>query len=444
MQLLKALRDLSLKQLLPIAPAETTALHAICSKYSGRPQAREAPPERVARIVDIIQRDDISSLDYRDLRLLMSAAGTTEVITHSVLHTTLGEINRRHDARLVNATFKALMATYRDASMRRLLRSFCAEHSGALRSDFRHFALKTGVLESDDKLNQTAAGIIVCEDLHGFCVEHNLSTNILTSQYGVELKLAVTGQTMELRDADAVQRLIDWCLDQEHGTPIGDYYEAILQPFEVDSPLPQISRILLSKTVQKYGDPRLQEWPSLVGHDGGVRRDRCIATVKRWLSIEYLDLFIEIIGATADRQFAARKAFWLKYFEANNIIDITLILSSDADKVARKARRNTDNAEYMQWSMLTGASPNQSVLLMRIRDLIIAEWSHSGAIRFWDVNNPNAPQFHAKSYAGRVLRSKSLNVKVGGILRESIIHHENGQWRNSAAQVIEHYTGLKV
>jgi hypothetical protein len=77
-------------------------------------------------------------------------------------------------------------------------------------------------------------------------------------------------------------------------------------------------------------------------------------------------------------------------FEADLILDVTLVLASDADKVARKVQQRMDRAEYMQWSTLNGALSDQSVLLMRIGDLIIAEWSHSGAIRFWDVDSEGA------------------------------------------------------
>src|SRR5262249_40798007 len=156
-----------------------------------------------------------------------------------------------------------------------------------------------------------------------------------------------------------------------------------------------------------------------------------------WLSIEYLDLFIKIIEDTAeDRQFKPRKAFWLKYFERNLVSDVTLILASDAGRIARKTRTKLDNAEYMQWAALGSSLPNQSVLLMRIGDLIIAEWSHSGAMRFWNARAKNSPRFHDKEYVGSMLRNGSIKVKVGDEYRDSIIHHENGQWMKWAEQTI--------
>jgi hypothetical protein len=197
--------------------------------------------------------------------------------------------------------------------------------------------------------------------------------------------------------------------------------------------------------VVRFGDPRLGEWPGLLGKDSGFRRESCVATIKRWLSIEYLDLFIRIIETTAeDRQFRPRKAFWLKYFEKGVVSDLTLVLASDANTIARRMRSQADNAEYMKWSTLKGALSNQSVLLMRIGDLIIGEWSHSGAIKFWKSNNKNAPEFHLPEYLGSTLRNGSLKIKVGNEFREGLIHHDNGQWMNWARNAIEYHTGVSV
>lgn len=153
---------------------------------------------------------------------------------------------------------------------------------------------------------------------------------------------------------------------------------------------------------------------------------------------------MKIIEETAeDRQFKPRKAFWLKYFEKGVISDLTLILASDADRIARKMRARTNNVEYMKWATLNAALSNQSVLLMQIGDLVIAEWSHSGAMRFWKANTKVAPEFHATDYLSSKLRNGSLKVKVGGQLRDSIVHYENGDWMKWARDAIEYHTSVK-
>lgn len=158
-----------------------------------------------------------------------------------------------------------------------------------------------------------------------------------------------------------------------------------------------------------------------------------------------MDLFIKIIEKTAeDRQFKPRKAFWLKYFEKGVISDLTLALASDANAIARKMRNQADNAEYMQWATLRRALPNQSVLLMQLGDLIIAEWSHSGAMQFWKADNKTAPEFHLKEYFSSALRNGSLKIKVGNEFRDALIHYENQQWMAWARNAIEYHTGVSV
>jgi hypothetical protein len=91
-----------------------------------------------------------------------------------------------------------------------------------------------------------------------------------------------------------------------------------------------------------------------------------------------------------------------------------------------------------------GSPSNQSVLLMRLGDLIIAEWSHNGAIRFWKSTDKHAPQFHLPEYVGSQLRDGSMKIKVGNTQRDSIIHHENGDWMKWAAGAIKYFTNVTM
>jgi hypothetical protein len=414
MHLLKALHQFSLKQIHPVHQQHPTALDAVCKTYPDKPTSDNGNEERITSLVQTIRRGEIYKLHYRDIRRFMSAAGTIPLIDDAVIRASLQEIDQRHDSRLVSAAFKALLASYRDEQIRTRLRRFCGPHLGMLSSNLRDFAERSGILIADGNVGTLAERLVQYKDIPRFSVEHGIGSTILMSNYGLELKLAAIRHAVSLEDVAAIQLILDWSFAGEYGTPLGDFYEAMLQRFESQFPLPTVQKALLSRALQHYGDPRINEWPGLIGPDSYSRRERCISTIKRWLSIEYLDLFIKIIEKTSvDRQFAPRKAFWLKYFEADKIGDITLVLAADADKVARKAQQQLHSAEYMQWSTLHGALPNQSVLLMRMDDLIIAEWSHSGAIRFWDVDTPASPKFHMKSYYGHTL---SVRLKTCGVI----------------------------
>jgi hypothetical protein len=299
-------------------------------------------------------------------------------------------------------------------------------------------------LEGDGNLVQFGRELSQSGDIFRFCVSKGIG-NILSTSYGTELKLASIRAALSNPDSKLVEQSFNWAFADISGTPVSEYYETILSPFQKTVPPADVQKILMSTLVKKFKDPRIEDWPRLGGKNSEDRRDACLSTIKRWLSIEYLDLFIRIIEATAvDHQFKPRKSFWLKYFEKGVISDLTLILASDANAVARKTRGQSADSEYMKWASLNSALSDQSVLLMRLGDLIIAEWSHNGAMRFWKAGSNAAPEFHLADYSGADLRSGSIRVKVGGGYRDAIVHTPNGQWMMWASNAIEFHTGVRA
>jgi hypothetical protein len=445
MYLLKALNEFSIKRITRLTFPDVNALKKVCAKFDDNSGQSEDAGPRIKRILASFKAGEAAVLDRRDIRFITAAIGSSDLIRKNEVTNILTEVERRGDNRLFRAVFRALLASYREPVFRSLIRPFLARYSDVLRPDIRRFSDQSGILIDDGHLGKLGVDLARCKDIHGFCASKGITSNILASNYGIELKLAAVREGVKSADEKSLQQFLEWVFAGISGTPIGDYYEAMLSPFEANAPSPGVQKVLISKIVEKFRDPRLHIWPSLSGSNGQSRRDTCVATVKRWLSIEYLDLFIKIIESTAvDRMFKPRKAFWLKYFEKNVISDVTLILAADANKAARKMRSELDNAEYMQWATLSGASTNQSVLLMRLGDLIIAEWSHSGAMRFWKTDGKSVPKFHLKEYLGSELRDDSIKIKVGNGYRDSIIHSANGEWMRSASNVIKHQTGVSV
>lgn len=445
MYILKALNEFSVKRITRLAFPKVTALKKACVDFDGPKGLSEDAEGRIKRILASFKANEAALLDRRDIRFIIAAIGSSGLVSKNEVIGILVEVERRRDERLYGAVFRALLASYREPVLRSLIRPFLARYLNTLRPDMRRFSEQSGILNGDEHLQKLGVELAHSKDIYGFCASKSINSNILASNYGTELKLAAVREAVKLANEKSLQQFLEWIFVGISGTPVGDYYEAMLSPFESNAPSPGVQKFLISKVVEKFRDPRLHIWPSLRGSNGQDRRDRCVATVKRWLSIEYLDLFIKIIESTAvDRQFKPRKAFWLKYFEKSVISDVTLILAADANKVARKMRSELDNAEYMQWATLNGTLTNQSVLLMRLGDLIIAEWSHSGAMRFWKADGKSAPKFHSKEYLGSELRNDSIKIKVGNGYRDSIIHSANGEWMRSASNAIKHHTGVSV
>jgi hypothetical protein len=400
--------------------------------------------KRLKSVLGWIRAGDTHSITRRDVRFVLAAAGKSAEITPDDLSILITELERRNEEGLYRAAFGSLLATHETGAFSDILRPFMRRHIDALRLGTRLFAEQSRILVSDN-VRPFAKRLIDSTSLQGFCLDCGISANVLASNYGTALKLAALRLAVELDNVNLLHTVSDWAYSGIVGTPVGAFYEAMLEGVASKAPTLPVRKLIVSVLVVKFGDPRLVSWPGLTGVNGEKRSERCISIVRRWLSIEYLDLFIKIIEDTAeDRQFKPRKSFWLKYFEAGVVSDVTLVLASDAGSIARRMRAELDNGEYMQWAALNNSLPNQSVLLMRVGDLIIAEWSHSGAMRFWNARAQNAPRFHERDYLGSALRNGSIKIKVGNEYRESIIHHENGQWMKWAEQAITYHTGISI
>jgi hypothetical protein len=445
MRLRDTIKTFSLRQITRAQMPQLGALKNTCARFEVATSPVEHFTKRLERIVTLLQSHRASLLERRDIRFATAAIGNSDLLGETEVAEVLSEIERRHSAPLCRAVFNALLASYRNDRLRVRLRSFLSRHLSALQLHAQQFCEQSRILNDDGHLTELASDLARSKNVAHFCLSKNITSSILASNYGTELKIAALRKTVQSEDKDSIRNFLNWVFSTINGIPIGEYYEAMLAPFETASPPSEVQKLIIGKAVEKFRDPRIYSWPGLRGADGQVRRDRCMATIRRWLSIEYLDLFIRIIESTAvDRQFQPRKAFWLKYFERDKITDVTLILASDADRAAREARSRETRTEYMKWSKLNAALPDQSVLLMRLGDLIIAEWSHSGALRFWMATNEAAPKFHLPEYLGHQLRQGSLKIKVGNELRDAIIHHENRQWMRWASNAIGHYTGVSV
>ncbi|WP_354256621.1 EH signature domain-containing protein [Bradyrhizobium sp. F1.13.3] len=441
---MRAIKAFPAKRLARLTVPTAAALKDACGSFEGVNNHLEDEKGRLERILASFQDGSIRALGNRDIRYVTAGIGSHSAVGETQVRKLLEEIERRKSYRLVRAIFKSLLASYRTVAVRHQLRVFLIRHFGSLPYNVQQFAKESGILEGDERLTAFSRQLSQSKDILNFCVSKGISSQILASEYGTELKLASIRAALADPVPDTIKELFSWTFADINGTPISDYYEAILAPFGKVVPPAEVQKVLMSTLVKKFRDPRIEEWPRLEGKSSEDRREACLGTIKRWLSIEYLDLFIKIIEATAvDRQFNPRKRFWLRYFERGVISDLTLVLASDANAVARRTRGQSAESEYMKWASLN-ALPDQSVLLMRLGDLVIAEWSHNGAMRFWKADSRSAPQFHLKDYSGADLRSGSIKIKVGSGYRDSIVHTPNGQWMTWASNAIEFHTGVRV
>ena len=101
------------------------------------------------------------------------------------------------------------------------------------------------------------------------------------------------------------------------------------------------------------------------------------------------------------------------------------------------AQMNEGSAEDEATSILRGALGDQSVLLLCLPGVTIAEWSHNGACRFWLDGNPDAPALYQSTYSREDL--------VGE--QDYLQRHDGsseGRWQDSIAQWLRDNTGVEI
>jgi len=196
-----------------------------------------------------------------------------------------------------------------------------------------------------------------------------------------------------------------------------------------------------------FDDPVLHKgrWPAVPEDLGGIgARNRCIDTIKRWQTFRSITLFFSIIEKVVQsqhsHQFPVRRAFWLKYFEQGLVQDAWVILGSKAQSEISRLKLEIEDLEAMRWGRLTGASSDQSALLLRLGDITVMEFSHSGRARIWGEKDRNSsrfktiPELHAKSYSADNLRADCPENQM-------FAHDPGGTWRISVDRCITRLSG---
>ena len=229
-----------------------------------------------------------------------------------------------------------------------------------------------------------------------------------------------------------------WTLEDEQRLRFDDLRmrnivaENLLFPFAEVDPSAEIKERLEQFFFQHYGDPRLPSGKS--GWAGIPKELRQV--VLRWQTKETLEMFFKILEETAyDRHWSYRKTFWTAYFNHHLIHEAWFVLGRDAEYVLH----SIEGVEKASYGTLKRGQPGQSVLLMRMHGLTVAEWSHNGSCRFWLDGGEYAPKLYeaANPYFAHDLRNMSDFEQAHG-------GSEYGTWQDGIASWLEANIGVEV
>lgn len=208
--------------------------------------------------------------------------------------------------------------------------------------------------------------------------------------------------------------------------------DALLSPFQNHAPPKSVQERLKEFFITHYGDPRLNvsRW---VGVSEGS-----MAAIRQWLVADTLEDFFKLLSHVsrnddmADRHWAYRKRFWQAYLRKGYISEAWVALGPNA-RAAAKDFLGTKKSNY---ASLRAPDRKHSTLMLKIGDLVITEWSHSGSYRVWqELNSP--PQFYRSRYTREDL--VRLPDYQGA-------HHGSmtGGWQRKLSNIIQDNTGLNV
>lgn len=323
------------------------------------------------------------------------------------------------------------------AEVARLLRDKARPLRGALANPDiarRIFDPVTGPATLADELARDPAAPAAVLERHGLKGPAAEGGFVLASFRAL---LGVLGQAMAGKGSSylpLLQRILAFSRN-EQGTPRFDQARAaladtLLRPFVVEEPPPEVRKIIEIELLNRLDDPRLA-----AGRWAGVS-ETAKEVMLRWLAEATLEAFIAIVRKYADPgHWVYREAFWRAYLRAGYVRSVQVAFKPLAAQEARHMARH--DKRLLAFAELSGSGTlaSHAVLLLRIGDLTLAEWSHNGALRIWRAGNPRAPRLTGRHFDG-------AELKVAADLR--VVHHPQGRWQAEVASFVWRMTGLRV
>lgn len=232
--------------------------------------------------------------------------------------------------------------------------------------------------------------------------------------------------------------LLRW--GQEQGTLIfprawPDLVRACLLPWATQDPT-DAHKTMIVEELERLGggDPRIPgrgRW-SIIANEAADAH----AILMRWLTRASVMQFLEIVDRSlrdsdARRMWSYRRAFWTSYLLSETgprIEQAWVAFGSEGARLARSVSRETGDRSLSVFGEQQEKSNQHAALLVKIGDLLIVDWSHSGKYNVWR-RGEGGPALFRQSYRPGELDSAPL--------RDS--HHApaNFTWQKRLAHIIE-------
>ncbi len=174
---------------------------------------------------------------------------------------------------------------------------------------------------------------------------------------------------------------------------------ASLDPFGDEMPDERTRDALLDFVVGLLHDPRSNpgRWTDCAKSEKITRR---------WLTEQSLRQFFDVVERAARQDhWSYRRAFWNALYKRQYIEDAWVVFEDKGAATAQDLFGK--NLGFGRFERGTGFQPGHSVLILRIRGLTVADWSHNSPCSIWgETDGENGPRLYNGLYSVSELRKR--------------------------------------
>ena len=271
-------------------------------------------------------------------------------------------------------------------------------------------------------------------------LEGELSTNGYADAVGIELLKQLTfSAKKELIEAVQFFHFSDQQLRFTDRRV--DVIQALLSPWKNNASFQndELRENVKDLLIKHFKDPRM---PTNRGKGWRFVDEDSLKLFYRWMIGESLEQFFSIIDAMAlEHQWKYRKAFWKAYYDKGVLDEAWVAFGPEA----RYHARRLFGANFSAGELEGGSQSNQSVLIVKIKDLVLAEWSHNGKCRAWKSSDRYCPSTYNPKYYGSSLKVPSMQI-VDSYQQDGISHQQSEyyNWQEKLADFIYDETGIRM
>ncbi len=215
------------------------------------------------------------------------------------------------------------------------------------------------------------------------------------------------------------------------------FIDSLLLPWENKTPSVEIKTLIQGFLVETFNDPRLggANWLGI--------SEISMRVIRSWLVERALAQFLDVVDdltrdADMKHQWKYRRAFWMAYYKKDVISDAWVAFAANGANQARQIAKRQDDASWLSFGQMQGSGdPNHAVLILKIGDLTIADFSHNGKCRLWNKGNESMPKPYEKFYDRSDFMSAADHEEI----------HSNSPgylWQGRVAAKIASWTNVRI